>query len=383
MNKEIKYVGFYDTYENSQENREYTLSATNKMDYISATLNKLGYKILIVSPSWTKNKQFHKGKIIKLYDDISLKLFSTLPWGNKIQKALSLIYGDLLLFFYLITKVNRNETILVYHSLWLRSIVRFAKKIKKFKVILEVEEIYQDVVSCSKYTRKEEYKNFVSANGYILSTTLLINKLNIANKPYIIVNGTYQVVDDQKCKFNDGMIHVVYAGTFDSRKGGGVAAVAAAEYLPKNYHLHIIGFGSKEDTNDLLIKIQEISKKSEAIITYDGLLSGEDYIRFLQKCDIGLSTQIPSAGYNDTSFPSKILSYMSNGLRVVTVRIKAVELSTIGNAVYYYEEQTPESIAKTIMSINIDEYYDSRALIKKLDVQFTESMKKLLENKNA
>lgn len=379
MHQKIKYIGYYDTDENNIEKRGYALAATNKMDYICSALNKAGYEVLIVSPSKTKSNKYYKGKKTAINENVNLKLFPTFPWGNYLQKAISIIMGDIMLILYLITQTKKNEPILVYHSLGLKNIVRFAKKIKGFKVILEVEEVYQDVMLYSKRTRKSEYKNFNIADKYIFPTVLLNQKLNINNVPYSIISGTYQVEEDRKCKFDDGKIHVVYAGTFDPRKGGALAAAAAAAYLPKNYHVHIIGFGSNDDTSMLLSTIEDVSKKTEATLTYDGLLSGEEYIRFLQKCDIGLSTQIPGATYNETSFPSKILSYMANGLRVVSVRIKAIEISDVGQAVYYYDEPSPEVIANVIKSIDILEPYDSRELIRDLDKDFVREIKELIE----
>ncbi|WP_313016294.1 glycosyltransferase [Acetoanaerobium noterae] len=377
--KAIKYIGFYDVAQNGEENRGYSLAAITKMNYICDVLNKIGYEVLIISPSRTKNNRFYNGKTIQINKHTSLKLFPTFPWGNKLQKAFSLVASDIMLFWYLLTQVKRNEAIMVYHSLGLRGIVRFAKKVRGFKVVLEVEEIYQDVMSYSKYTMKNEYKTIAIADKYIFPTELLNEKLNISNKPYTIIYGTYKVEEHRNYKFEDDKIHVVYAGTFDPRKGGALAAAAAAEYLSNRYHVHIIGFGSKEQIEYVKDTIKEVSKKTEAAITYDGLLKGEEYITFLQKCDIGLSTQMPGATFNVTSFPSKILSYMANGLRVVSVRIEAIEKSAVGNAVYYYEEQTPESIAEAIDSIDLNEIYDSRELIRKLDVDFAESLRKLLE----
>jgi glycosyltransferase involved in cell wall biosynthesis len=379
MKKVIKYIGYYDVENNSNEGRGYALPATNKMDYICKALIENGYKILLVSPSKTTNKRFHKGKTLKIDDDTSLKLFPTFPWGNKLQKAFSLIAGDAMLFCYLIFRIRKNENIIVYHSLGLRNIVRCAKRIKRFKVILEVEEIYQDVTAYSNYMRKLEYKSFEAADKYIFSTEMLNEKLNHKHKPYSVIYGTYQVEEDRGIRFDDGKIHVVYAGIFDPRKGGALAA-AAAEFLPKNYHVHIIGFGSNDDKSMLLKKIDEISKITKATVTYDGLLRDEEYIQFLQKCHIGLSTQNPDAEYNDTSFPSKILSYMANGLRVVTVRIKAIETSAIGDKVYYYEKQNPKDIAETIMSIDFNEPYDSRNIIKELDTKFLNEIKSLLKD---
>ncbi|MEW8992884.1 glycosyltransferase [Clostridium sp.] len=377
-NKTIKYVGFYDSFANSTENRNSCLSATNKMNYIIKSLNKNGYDVEIISPSWTINNKFYKGKTVQVMPKVRLKLFPTLPWKCKLFKVVSVIFSFLCMFFYLIFNSAKNEQIIVYHSKWLSLPLLLLKKIKnELTIILEVEEIYDDVKH-SKFWRGIEYKFFEVADKYIFPTELLNKKLNIENKPYTIIYGTYQVEEEQKLKFEDGKIHVVYAGTFDPRKGGAIA-VAAAEYLPKNYHVHIIGFGSSEDTKLLLDKIEQVSKVSYATLTYDGLLKGKEYIEFLQKCDIGLSTQIPDATYNETSFPSKILSYMANGLRVVSVRIKAIEISSIGNIVYYYDEQSPKAIADAIMKINIYDSYDSVELIKKLDKDFTSNIKKLLE----
>ena len=149
--------------------------------------------------------------------------------------------------------------------------------------------------------------------------------------------------------------------------------------MPSNYHIHILGFGSNEEVEKIKKIIKETEKKSKAKVTYDGLLKGEEYINFIQNCQIGLSTQNPDAQFNATSFPSKILSYMANGLRVVSIRIRVVEKSDIGNFIYYYDEQTPQNIANAIKNVNFDDNYDSRKLILKLDEQFLKDIKSILD----
>lgn len=381
MNKQLKYVAFYSNSIKGSQNRQMAISATNKIDYICSAVKKNNYDIELISPSWTNNTRgYYKGEVIETTDGTTIRTFASFGATNRIQRICKYIFSLSQLLIYLLVNTKNGEPIVVYHSISLSLPIRIVKYFKKVKVILEVEEIYQDVQSHSEYMTKSEYKIFKSADSFIFSTELLNNKINKTNKPYITINGTYQVEEDRKCRFNDGKIHVVYAGTFDPRKGGALAAAAAAEYLSNNYHVHIIGFGSKDDTNMLLKKIDEISKITKATITYDGLLSGEEYIQFLQKCDIGLSTQIPEAAYNESSFPSKILSYMANGLRVVSIRIKAIEMSAVGQAVYYYDEPTPEAIANAIISIDINEPYDSREIIRRLDEDFVKNIKKVLEN---
>ncbi len=375
----IKYIGFYDTDDHINENRNTFLAATNKMDYIASAIVKAGYSVDIISPSWSGNaKGYYKRRMEQISPGVRLIIGSTFGAQSRIMRLFRILLSWIWLFLYLCFNTRENEKVLVYHSMMLMTPIMMAKKIKKFKLILEVEEIYQDVAEFSHRMKKNEYKFFNMADSYIFPTELLNQKLNVKHKPYSLIYGTYQVEEDRKCRFNDGKIHVVYAGTFDPRKGGALAA-AAAEYLSNNYHVHIIGFGSKDDTNMLLKKIDEISKITEATVSYDGLLSGEEYIQFLQKCDIGLSTQVPEAAYNESSFPSKILSYMANGLRVVSIRIKAIEMSAVGQAVHYYDEPNAEAVANAIISIDINEPYDSRELIRKLDEDFVKNIKKLLE----
>lgn len=382
----MKYLAYYDTAENKAENRGYVLAATNKIDYICSALNRIGYPVEIVSASATSNRKGCRGKTVWLTDETVLKLFPCLGTGILPKRLLGRFLMRMRLFFYLLVHTQKAENVLVYHSLGYAGTVALARKIRKFRLILEVEEIYADV-NGRESDRKKEYKVFSAADAYLLPTELLNEKINIHNKPYALIHGTYQAERDRKCNiFSDYLqeekkrrIHCVYAGTFDPRKGGAIAAAAAAEFLPENYHMHILGFGNEAEKKHMQELIDELAKKCACDISYDGLLSGEEYIRFIQSCDIGLSTQNPDAAFNATSFPSKILSYMANGLRVVSIRIPAIESSAIGEYMYYYDVQEPEEIAKAIMQADMAAPYDGRKVIAQLARGFERDLKILLE----
>ena len=128
---------------------------------------------------------------------------------------------------------------------------------------------------------------------------------------------------------------------------------------------------------ELLIKIDQTNQESQCRVTYDGVLTGEKFSQFLQSCQIGLSTQNPNGAFNDTSFPSKILTYLCNGLKVVSVRIPAVERSAISGAVTFYEEQTPEAIADAILKVKLDGK-DSKDLIRQLDLKCKKELAQLI-----
>lgn len=382
----MKYLVYYDTPANQADNRNYVLAATNKIDYICTALNRIGHSVQLISASATGNRRGCSGKEINLSDQTSLKLFPCIGTGKLPKRLLGRILFKTRLFLYLLCHLKKDEPLLVYHSLGYAGLVRLLKKLKKFQLILEVEEIYADV-NGREQDRKKEYKLFSAADAFLFPTELLNDKINTGGKPHVLIHGTYQIEPDRKCNvFADDLhgigsekIHCVYAGTFDPRKGGAIAAATAAEFLPEQYHIHIIGFGSEAQVRNMKELVEELARKCTCRITYDGLLGGEDYIKFLQSCDIGLSTQNPDAAFNATSFPSKILSYMANGLRVVSIRIPAIEDSAIGDYMYYYDQQTPEKIAEAIVHVNMSADGNSRKIIKELDMKFMKEIKILLE----
>lgn len=267
---------------------------------------------------------------------------------------------------------------MVYHSLGYARLIRILRRLIGFRLVLEVEEIYADVTGDER-VRKREMRLFEAADAYLFPTELLDEKINTKKKPSAIIYGTYQVEEERKCRFEDGKVHLLYAGTLDPRKGGATAAAAAGE-LPEGYHVHILGFGSEEEIRQIKDEIERVNRTTKATVTYDGLLSGEEYIRFVQSCDVGFSTQTPDAAFNETSFPSKVLSYLANGLRVVSVRIKALERSAISDLLYYYDENTPEVIADAVKEIDFSQPYDSRTVIKKLDENFVEAIERLIND---
>lgn len=361
------YIGHYDLYDSSVK-RSYATSAVNKIRYMLKSFSKAYEEVCVFS--FSKNIE-EKFKIYpsELKHEGSVGIYFPLSWGGKgkLHTFSMIIWLRICLFLYLLKHAHKNEHVYVYHATSYGKSILWAKAIKKFKLILEVEEIYSDVQKTSGNLREYEFNYIDKADAYIFSTNLLNEKINMINKPYIVINGTYEVEDIISEKFNDGKIHVVYAGTFDIRKGS-AAAAAAAEYLNKDYVLHICGFGSEKDKTDLLKIISQSNAKNDCKIEFHGLLTGRDYISFLQKCHIGLSTQNPNASFNETSFPSKILSYLANGLSVVSIRIPAVETSSVGKYITYYDEQTPAQIADAIMHANINTDY--RSVISKLSENY-------------
>ncbi|MHA6533611.1 glycosyltransferase family protein [Paenibacillus sp. BAC0078] len=379
-NNKLKYIGFYDI-PNGKSRRLSNLAAVDKMNYIASALVKAGYEIEIVSPSWLGDeteKIFEKQKTEKIDSNIKVTFCPSWKTTNKLTRNIKVIFSLVWLFFYLIFNVERNGKILVYHAQWISLPVRLAKNVKKLKIILEVEEIYQDVMIVHPLFTKWENKLIKSANAYIFSNELLGNR--ITNKrPYVTIYGKYNIYEQLTNPSNDGKIHLLYAGIIDSHKKGAFNAIEATRFLPANYQLHILGFGEIEKMCNL---IELYNETNECKISYDGILSGREYVEYCQACHIGLSTQSMTGKYLETSFPSKILSYLSMGLRVVSCHIECVSKSKVGNLVAYYYHDTPEAIADSIKSIDLIEPYDSKKQITSLDEEFIINIRNLLEDQD-
>lgn len=375
--KSIKYIAFFDKQDSVVE-RNYVTSASNKIEYIANSIVSNGKKVEIISVAAVTEGKFRLYPSEKKLISNGITLRLPFSWGgsNVILKKLKVLWHLIDLLFYLFFNCGKNDTVIVYHSLGYFDIIRWIKRIRKFKMILEVEEIYSDVSSMSNYWRNLEFRMFNTADAFILSNDLLDAKINKYHKPSVVIYGTYYVEPKRVEKFNDGKIHVIYAGTFDPNKGGAQTSIMAAEFLSESFHIHICGFGHLEEVESVKKQISEIQSKSKASITYDGLKKSNDFIEFLQQCHIGLSTQKPEGKYNDTSFPSKVLTYMANGLAVVSIRIPVLEKATISDAISFYNIPKGEEIAEAIRNCEFEK--SQIEILHYLDIKFKKDINNII-----
>ncbi len=375
-------LSFYGTAENP---RNISPAGNTVMDYLILSLEKSGRSVEVISAA--QNNERAPAVCEKKSSGTKIHFLPSYgDWSNLFSRAFKSLRRRWNLFRTLLKTLKDGDTLLVYHSFVYMRIVKRIQKLRKINLIVMVNEIYADVLGDSNL-KKKEMRFFKAADSYIFSTSLLNEAINHEKKPASILNGTYHAEDPREnCKFEGDLLqekkHIVYAGTFDPRKGGAAAAAAAAGFLPVDHHIHIIGFGDEKQKKLLQEKVEEVAKLGKATVTIDGQFSGEEYIRFLQSCHVGLSTQLPDAAFNATSFPSKVLSYLANGLRVVSVRIPAVETSTVGDMIYYYDQNDPKAIAEAIREIDWEAPYDSRRRIRELDAQFTQELLRLIDKKN-
>lgn len=376
MKKKIYYLGHYASID-EPKHRSLTLSAISKMTYIFDIINGSGYDLRIISNAIG---QTDKLRLLAPYNEKKNYKISYMPSLTGTRYSVRMIaewVSQIYLFFFLLVKLKKTYSLIVYHATDYYKVLPLVKRIIGFRLILEVEEIYYKVQKCDAKKIKGENKMFDIADAFILATRYLNDEVNPKHKPFVEVNGVYKKEPLLSPKFRDGRVHLVYAGTFMLRKGI-LTAINSAKHLPENYCLHILGNGAEEEMHKINETIEEVNRQSGAQVIYEGIKKGREYNEFLQKCDIGLSPQNIETDFNTTSFPSKILSYMSNGLIVVTIRLKTIENSAIGDSLYYYEEDTPASLAAAIQKVDCSKEYDVNEILSRAENNFREQLSLLL-----
>lgn len=335
MNR-IKYIGFYN-HNSSKINRTCALSAVNKMDYVISSLNEIGYGVDVISPSWlvsTEKSFFKRGEKISVENNnyIYCPSFNT---KYKFPNYFSIFIAWLWLFFYLLLKTQKNEKLIVYHSLWLSIPVFYAKKIKKINLILEIEEVYSEIWKFPKLLENFEKKIIDCSESYIIASDLLNEKLSKV-KDNVVLYGAYRSTKLDMIKLNnDNYIHLVYAGGIEMVRRGAFLSIDILERLPDNYFLNIVGFGDDKDIDYLRECISMSPIKNR--IKFHGELKGEEFVTFLNRCHVGLNPQI-TGNYMDTAFPSKILTYLGAGLNVISSKVDSIHKSGVKDLIFFYDD---------------------------------------------
>lgn len=272
-----------------------------------------------------------------------------------------------------------EDTVVAYHSLLFAGILLRAKAARGFRLVLELEEIYQDMTPCTLRQRKAETALAGAAEAYLLSARTLAEKIP-TGRPFAVVHGNY-TVPEQEAPVplrSDGRVDCLYAGTFESAKQGVQTAIEAAKFLPEHYCMHIGGCGTPEQVESVRRHIARVQPRARCEIRYEGFLTGAPYEALLARCQIGLSTQAPEEVFSELCFPSKILVYLAHGLNVVSGDTRAVRDSDIGDLLTYYQHQTPQEVAAAIRRAAETPSGDPRARLRALDEKAGREIRQLM-----
>jgi len=380
----IYYVGFYSKLDNPNDFRIFPATIT-KMDYIISALKKADFRITVLAlgEAQTKKKIVFNRKTITIDKQEKIIYVNTFGGINSLFRIVSRIWLLIQLFFFLCFEVENGSTVIYYHTFATIWAVKLSRVFNKYKLIFEVEEIFQAAWKGSIVQIEKEIKYLKKADGYILVNDLVASKCGFDVNPFVVCYGDYSSnesnLNKKKRDVNDP-IKIVYAGVIGDKNSDVYLSIKTMEFLPNNYLLNILGYGKVGDIAKMKMKIIEMNKSFNFDkILYHGRLSGKKYTDFLATCQIGLSTRVLEDKYSDFTFPSKVMVYLGNNLTTVSSPISCIIKSKISDSVFFYEQSTPQSVSEKIKSINPNEFdLTNSDLLDRLNDDFVDDLTVML-----
>lgn len=183
-------------------------------------------------------------------------------------------------------------------------------------------------------------------DGAILAHSALGERL--AKKiPKTTVPGFYKPTAARIPSNRQGLVRFIYAGSLDKPRGIDLL-IGALPHLPgQSWQLDITGAGPLQDSVQQLATTPRFQGK----VFFHGVLPAQDHAALLAACHVGLNLQLSSDPISSVTFPSKIFSYFSAGLEVISTKASQVK-TVLSEACIYLEDESPNALA-SLMALRI------------------------------
>ena len=221
---------------------------------------------------------------------------------------------------------DEKKIIVVYsvHTPFLETAVYAKKKDPRIKIILICPDLpeYMNLNSyislVYKLGKKYDIHRFNNLNKYVDSYMLLTeemkNRLNVGDKPYVVVEGLVDKGDFiEKDKLNSSVSnlqYIVYTGKMNEKFGIKELIDAFMMLENKNYRLILCGSG---DCNDYIQKSANIDSRIQIL----GQIPPKKSRHWQFKADVLVNPRPNGEEFVKYSFPSKNIEYLMTGNPVV------------------------------------------------------------------
>ena len=279
--------------------------------------------------------------------------------------------------------LHPDQIIVLYHSyLWIFLIPLL--KLTKAKIILQVNEIFYNAGSHKSYIYKAlERKMFSIVDAFIISSKEVLPFINISPVNKKIIGEIPGPIIKPLLSSNPSSgnkTRLVYAGIIDSnnKRGAFISIDLAKKLDDSNYQIDIYGYGDNQSLNMLITEIKTNNKISRSKVNFHGSVPPKNLPNILKKYDIGLAIQDRRASFSESSFPSKILTYMSAGLSVIATPTSAVLSWDHKDLIYVYKDKGLDDLKEYIKRFNKYEVNSNNA--KNLDYLIKKDIKEGLND---
>lgn len=324
----------------------------NRALYIAKSAGK---KMEIISFGWSRNKGYFKRVSKKITDKISIVYLSTLNIN-----FLKYIYSILELSFYLFSKIKYGDKVIIYNCDFNKVIsLILVRIIKKFDIILEIEEFYSTNAKSKILQKIYKYLEMLiikKADYFIVSNRNVLNRIKSIKKTKTKIKFliSFGYSDDKIIKIlpseNTHRSFILYSGR-DDYHGGFDILLESLKYIDIKLNLIITG-KNFEGLNFEKYETKFVNIENK------GFLKKKDFEILLKKANLCISPLRSKCGFTRFSFPSKIIQYLEYGNIVISSEIEAInQLGILRKYVFTYPKDDP-----LLLSTIIRKNYKKRIL---------------------
>ena len=196
--------------------------------------------------------------------------------------------------------------------------------------------------------RRINEKLFRKADGFLLLTKQMNEKINPENKPYLVLEGHSdsalpELPAAERTERKTGKQVVLYSGSLMKLYGIEQLVQGFLQAGIANAELHIYGDG---DYRDELEKIC----KTEPRVRWFGPRPNAEVVAAQQRAALLVNPRPSAPEYTKYSFPSKTMEYLASGTPTLTTRLPGIpqEYDAYLN---YIGEETPAGIAASLRDV--------------------------------
>lgn len=379
--KKVYYVGFYDVLRQGIKVRSYSLAAARKMDFICDVLGELGYDVDILSPAYITAQGM--GYVGARPETIGAgrRLILTPSWSakNKLSRIARVLVSKAWLFAHLVRHCGRESDVVVYHNYQVSLPVLLAQKIRRFRLLLEIEEQYSMVWKLTPWQKwKEDLLLKHGGDGCMVVSELLAEKLGVSDP--IVSYGNYNAYRGEiPDKANPERIRLAYTGSIDRVKNSAYMALEIMPHLPEQYELKLSGPIAKGEETQFRAALEDVNRRcGRQACEYLGVLNDEDYAQLLLSAHIALNLQ-QEGEFGEFLFPSKILTYLSYNLPVVSTRGGSIVKSAVADLLNFADGYAAEDIVRAVRNVRLGEAHDYRARLEEMSGRFKKRIGRTLK----
>ncbi len=245
--------------------------------------------------------------------------------------------------FYTIHIFFKYDKIIIYHSEGFYYFFPIFMLFKN-KAILQVNEVYSNVVP--NKTKLFFELNYINSFKKIIASNIWLKENWLANNNVIVRGGYFRFQKKQKeAERQDNSF--IYVGSVDEVKMGNLTMLKKLIETVPNYIDLYLCLLTSDEIYELLKRL--IVDKPQVRLFRN--VKDNDLNGYYQKCKYGLVLQDSNKPFNLSSFPSKIFSYVNNGVTPVAQKNYSLMHSEVCDLFCFIEEWSWDSILRNKTSV--------------------------------